>query len=103
MVDIKVMDTDKMVLMMNTFVKSQFSYCPLIWMYHNRCIHNKVNEIYERALPIAYKDSHSCFESRVERNSQCAENMFPLFFTILRNNSVSLHQLNLQLLLVEIF
>ena len=37
-------------------------------------------------LWIAYKDNHPCFESLVKRN-----------------NSVSLHQRNLQLLLVEIF
>ena len=82
----KFMDTEKIVLMMNTFVMSQFSYCPLIWMFHDRRINNKVNKIHERALRIAYRDSHSCFESLLERN-----------------NSVSLHQKNLQLLLVEIF
>ena len=82
----KFMDTDRIVLMMNTFVMSQFSFCPLIWMFHDRRINNKVNKIHERALRIAYKDSHSCFESLLKRN-----------------NSVSLHQRNLQLLLVEIF
>ena len=79
------MDTDRIVLMMNTFVMSQFSYRPLIWMFHRR-INNKVNKIHERALRVAYKDSHSCFESLLKRN-----------------NSVSLHQRNLQLLWVEIF
>ena len=82
----KFMDTDRIVLMMNTFVMSQFSYCPLIWMFHDRRINNKVNKIHERALRIAYKDSHSCFES-----------------LLARNNPVSLHQRNLQLLLVEMF
>ena len=46
----KFMDTDKLVLMMNTFVMSQFSYCPLIWIFHDRRINNKVNNIHERAL-----------------------------------------------------
>ena len=82
----KFMDTDKRVMMMNTFVMSQFSYCPLIWMFHDRRINNKINKIHERALRIAYRDSHSCFE-----------------FLLEKNNSVSLHQKNLQLLLVEIF
>ena len=82
----KFMDTDRIVLMMNTFVMSQFSYCPLIWMFHDRHINNKVNKIHERAVRIACKDSHSGFESLLERN-----------------NSVSRHQRNLQLLLVEIF
>ena len=42
----KFMDTDRVVLMMNTFVMSQFSYCPLIWMFHDRRINNKVNKIH---------------------------------------------------------
>ena len=84
----KFLDTDRIVLMMNTFVMSKFSYCPLISMFHDIRINNKVNKIHERALRIAYKDSHSCFESLLERN---------------RPNSVSLHQRNLQLLLVKIF
>ena len=71
----KFMDTDRIVLMMNMFVMSQFSYCPLIWVFHDRRINNNVNKIHERALQIAYKDSHSCFESLLERN-----------------NSVSLHK-----------
>ena len=82
----KLMGTDRIVLMMDIFVMSQFSYFPLICMFHSRRINNKVNQIHERALWITYKDSHSCFESLLERN-----------------NSVSLHQRSLQPLLVEIF
>ena len=74
------MDRDEIVVMMNMFLMSQFSYCPWIWIFHDRLIHNKVFKIHERTLRIAYKDSHSCFESRLERI-----------------NSVSLHQKNLQL------
>ena len=80
------MDTNRIVLTMNMFVQSQLSYCSLIWMFYDRRIINKVNKIHERALRIAYKDSHSYFESLLERN-----------------NYVYLHQRNLHLLLVEIF
>ena len=34
----KFLDTDKIVLMMNTFVMSQFSHCPLIWVLHDEII-----------------------------------------------------------------
>lgn len=72
--------------MVNTFVLSKFSYFPLIWMFHDRCNDRKLKKINERAIWISYKDSHSCFESLLERN-----------------NSVSLRQKNLQLFLIEIF
>ena len=29
-------------LLMNTFFKSQFSYCPLPWMFHSRTLNNKI-------------------------------------------------------------
>ena len=32
------------------FVESQFSYCPLIWMFHSRELNNEINCIHERAL-----------------------------------------------------
>ena len=80
------MDVEKLRIMMNTFVISQFSYCPLIWMFHDRSVNKKINKIHERALRIAYKDSCSTFEDLLKK----AE-------------SVSIHQRNLQLLATEIF
>ena len=32
---------------MNAFFKSQFNYCPLIWMCHNRDNNNKINRLHE--------------------------------------------------------
>ena len=80
------MEPKKLKLMMNTFIMSQFSYCPLIWMFHDKNINNKINRIQERALRIAYKDNNSPYEKLLEND-----------------NSVSIHQKNLQLLMVEIY
>ena len=41
-------------LIMNAFIHSQFSYCPLLWMCHSRIIHTLINNIHERALRIVY-------------------------------------------------
>ena len=38
------------------FVTSQFRYCPLIWMFHNRRLNDGMNSIHGRALRIAYRD-----------------------------------------------
>ena len=42
-------------------IESQFNYCPfLIWMFHSRTLHNKINRLHERALRIVYSDYESC-------------------------------------------
>ena len=71
---------------MNAFVVSQFSYCPLVCLFHDRSLNNKINKIHERALRISYKDSCSNFEE-----------------LLLKANTVSTHHKNLQLLATELF
>ena len=49
------MDLNKRRNLMKAFITSQFSYCPLIWMFHSRDLTNKINRIYERALRLVFK------------------------------------------------
>ena len=65
---------------------SQFNYCPLVWMFHDRKLNNKINKMHLRALRIAYRDYESDFGTLLKRD-----------------NSVTVHQRNLQLLMVEIY
>ena len=39
------MDFNKKCLLVNAFFMSQFSYCHLIWMCHNRTKNNKINRV----------------------------------------------------------
>ena len=55
-------DIERLKVMINAFIVSQFSYCALVWMFHDRSVNKKINKIDERALRIAYKDSCSNFE-----------------------------------------
>ena len=71
---------------MNAFFNSQFSYCPLIWMFHSRLINNKINRLHERCLRIVYSDNQSTFEELLEKD-----------------NTVSVHQRNLQFLAIELY
>ena len=80
------MPKDKTRMVMKAFIMSQFSYCPMIWMFHDRHVHAKINHIHERALRIAYPDRTSSFEE-----------------LLITDNSVSIHQRNLQLLVTEIY
>ena len=71
---------------MKSLIKSQFRYCPLIWMFHSRALNNKINSIYERALRITYNDSKSTFEELLNKD-----------------NSVSIHHRNFQVLAIKMF
>ena len=66
---------------MKSFIESQFNYCPLVWMFHNRTL-NKINRLHERALRIVYKD-----ESQRDLSFKGLLN---------KDDTVSIHNRNLQ-------
>ena len=80
------MDQNKLRILMKSFINSQFQYCPLAWMFHNRKLNTKINKMHERALRITYRDQESNFEDLLRYD-----------------NSVSVHQKNLQVLMIETF
>ena len=71
---------------MKAFILSQFTYCPLVWMLGERGLNNKINHLHEKALRIAYKDDVSDFKALLEKD-----------------NAVTIHVRNIQLLMTEIF
>ena len=40
------MNLTKRKLLMNSFFASQFNYCRLVWMCHNRTVNNKINRLH---------------------------------------------------------
>ena len=72
---------------MKAFIISQFSYCPLVSMFHSRNAKNRVSKIHETALRLVYDDRP--YLSFIE--------------LLIKNKSVSIHQRNLQLLATDIF
>ena len=71
---------------MKGFVNLQFGYCPLIWMFHNRTLNNRINRIHEQALRIVYRDKTSNFTELLQKD-----------------NVVTVHQRNLQVLATEVY
>ena len=45
-------------LIANAFIMSQFSYSPLIWMFHSRAMEHRTNRIHERTLRLIYPNQH---------------------------------------------
>ena len=54
---VKFMLLQKRRILLKTFIESQFSYCPLIWMFCSRKLNRRINHIHERALRLVYKNA----------------------------------------------
>ena len=72
--------------LMKAFIMSQFSYCPLVWMFCSRTLNIKINNIHYRALQIVYRDYNSTFKE-----------------LLVKDDSRSIHHKTLHILDTEIF
>ena len=68
------------------FFLSQFGYCPLVWMFHNRRHNNTINRLHERMLRIVYKDYKSSFAELLSEDK-----------------SFTVHHKNVQKLAIEMY
>ena len=73
-------------ILLKTFIESQFSYCPLVWMFCSTTTNKKINRIHERALRIVYRDYVSSFEE-----------------LLYKDKSLTFHQRNIQQVALEMF
>jgi len=80
------MNHEQTKLLVNAFVTSHFSYCPLVWMMHSHKMNNRINIIHERALRMIYKDYISSYSE-----------------LLTKDGSLTIHQRNLKLLAIEVF
>ena len=53
------MDFARRRLIINAFFYSQFNYCQLVWMCHNRTNNDWINRLHERCLRLIYNDKKS--------------------------------------------
>ena len=70
------MTTEKRRVLFKSFVESQFGYCPLVWMFHNRDLEHKINKLHERALRIVYNDDQLSFHELLKLDNSLT---LPLF------------------------
>ena len=58
----KYMSTEKLRLLMKAFTETKFDYCPLIWMFDNRKMNERISCLHERASRVVYKDDVLTFQ-----------------------------------------
>ena len=80
------METTKKRILINAYLKSQFNFCPLVWMCCNRSLNTKINRLHERCLRIVYNDKKSNVNA-----------------LLVKDGSTSIHHQNLQKLAVKMF
>ena len=80
------MELPKGRILMNASFKTQFNYCPAIWMFHSRTLNKKNNRLNERCFRIIYDDKLSNFEELLHKD-----------------NSVSIHHNNIHALSIGMY
>ena len=48
--------------LLNSFMNSQLSYCPLIWMFTSKGMNEKINRIHEKSLRLDLNDNQSTLD-----------------------------------------
>ena len=65
----KYVETSKCRVLVNSFKTAQFSYCPLIWMFHSRRMEHRINKIHGRALHLIFpSNSKLTFKEILDKN-----------------------------------
>ena len=76
-----------------TFVKSQFKYFPIVWMFHSRRTNSKINKLHERTLRIAYDDNISTVDQLLTmEKSSCVHHQY--IQRLLTENYKALHDIS---------
>ena len=73
-------------LLLNSFVQSQFSYSPLVWMLHSKQAKAKINRVQKNLLSLLYNDSESTLKE-----------------LLTKSNGFTIHETNTQKLMIEMF
>ena len=81
-----ILNFEKRRILLKSFIESQFGYSPLVWMFHDRGVENKINRVHERALRCVYRDDISTFDELLKKD-----------------NSFTIHNRNIQTMSIEMF
>ena len=65
------LNENQSLLLYNSFIMSQFNYCPLIWMFCGKVANNALNRTHKRALRIFFNDYTFAFNELLHRGNEC--------------------------------
>ena len=71
---------------MNSFVQSQFSYAPLVWMMHSKSADRKINKIHTKFFRLLHDDYKLNFRELLDKEG-----------------TYTIHEINMHKLLTEMF
>ena len=83
----KYLKVDRRLSVYKSFIQSNFSYCPVAWLFCGRKNSNKLAKLQERALRIVFDDFSSSYEFLCER-----ANTLPLSFYRLRFLGIEMYK-----------
>ena len=83
---VRILPFHKRLLIMKTFIESQFSYCPLVWMFCSCTMNTKINHLHARALRLVYDDYTSTYEE-----------------LLCKDKSMCFHHKNIHLVAIEVY
>ena len=66
----KYITTDKKKLILSSFIESQFTYCPLVWMFCTKHSVGRINSIHGRCLRLIQQNYTSDFEVLLENSNE---------------------------------
>ena len=82
----KILSFEKRRTLLKAFIDSQFSYCPLVWMFCSRKMNSRINHLHERALRLVYNDYISSFDELLRKD-----------------HTVSIHHRNIHAVAIEMY
>ena len=81
-----VLSLKQKLVLYNSFIMSNFNYCPIIWMHCGKLSNEKINKVQKRALQAIYGDFNSSFTELLDKGGH-----------------LDIHELNKRNLLIEIY
>ena len=80
------LELQKASLLYNSFILTTFNYCPLTWMFCGKPTSDMANRVHKRALRVLLSDYDSSIEELLHKNEE-----------------VTIHEKNLQKLMLEVY
>ena len=76
----KFLSLESRLLVYNSFISANFTYCPVTWMFCGKQNIHKLEKIQERALRFVFNDRTSSYENLLERGNYLSLSMFRIYF-----------------------